>query len=53
METGPANTVGYMIGGYAVIFGIMLIYLASLVLRSRNLKQDETALKEIEEDKNS
>ena len=36
MDT-PANTIGYMIAGYAVIFGVMLIYLVSLVVRQRNL----------------
>lgn len=36
----PAQTTGYMLLGYAVIFGSMLIYLISLVLRRKNLKQD-------------
>jgi hypothetical protein len=53
METGPANTVSYMVGGYAVIFGVILIYLASLVLRQRNLKQDERLLAEIDQEKES
>jgi hypothetical protein len=48
METGPANTIAYFIGGYAVIFGMMLFYLISLVIRSRNLHQDEAMLKELE-----
>ena len=47
MDT-PANTMGYMIAGYAVIFGVMLIYMVSLVVRWRNLRQDEETLREIE-----
>lgn len=46
---GPAQTVNYMIGGYAVIFGVMLFYLGSLVVRWRSLRQDEALIKELEE----
>jgi NhaP-type Na+/H+ and K+/H+ antiporter len=45
----PANTLSYMIAGYVVIFGIMLVYLASLVVRNRNLRQDEETLEELEQ----
>jgi hypothetical protein len=38
-----------MIAGYAVIFGVMLIYLISLYLRQRNLKQDLEVLDDLEE----
>ena len=51
MDAGPANTLNYMLGGYAVIFGIMVIYLASLVIRTRNLHQDENVLEELEKEK--
>lgn len=34
------DTSAYMIGGYAVFFIVMTIYLASLYLRSRNLRRD-------------
>ncbi len=44
----PANTLSYMIAGYVVIFGIMLVYLVSLVVRRRNLRQDEETLEELE-----
>jgi len=44
---GPANTLNYMIAGYAVIFGVMAVYLVSLVVRQHNLREDEEALKEI------
>lgn len=46
---GPANTLNYMLLGYGVIFGIMFLYLASLVVRWRNLKQDEQMLEDLEE----
>jgi hypothetical protein len=45
---GTANTIGYFIAGYAVIFGIMGIYLVSLVVRMRSLHQDERMLVEFE-----
>ena len=48
LQQGPAETSSYMIAGYIVIFGVMLIYLASLRLRRRNLAQDLEVLKELE-----
>ncbi len=48
MVQGPAQTLNYMLAGYGVIFGIMLIYLASLVIRWRNLKQEEEILVQVE-----
>lgn len=36
----PPDTSGYMILGYAIFFAVMAIYLISLFIRSRNLKQD-------------
>ena len=49
LQQGPADTVAYMIAGYAVIFGVILIYLASLAIRNRNLKQDLEILQDLEE----
>jgi hypothetical protein len=49
LQQGPAQTSNYMIAGYAVIFGVMAIYLASLAIRRRNLRRDLEVLKEIEE----
>lgn len=46
----PANTLSYMIAGYGIIFGVMLAYWASLVIRWRNLRQDEEMLEEMDED---
>jgi hypothetical protein len=38
-----------MIAGYTVIFGIMLIYLISLIVRRRNLQQDAEMLESLED----
>jgi len=48
LQEGPANTMGYMIAGYAVIFGSMFLYLVSMILRRRNLKADLDVLREEE-----
>ena len=51
-QEGPADTTNFMIAGYAVIFGVMLIYLFSLLVRQRNLHRDMEVLEEIQsEDK--
>ena len=42
-DTTP-DTSGYMIAGYAVAFGVMALYLVSLIVRTRNLKQDQQLL---------
>lgn len=36
----PAQTLSYLVAGYVVIFGTMLAYLVSLIVRFRNLRQD-------------
>jgi hypothetical protein len=51
LQQGPAQTSNYMIAGYAVIFGVMAIYLISLAIRRRNLRRDMDVLEEIEEGK--
>ena len=48
VQQGPAETTGYMVAGYAVIFGIMLIYMVSLILRTRNSRQELELLQELE-----
>jgi len=45
----PANTLSYFIAGYGVIFGVMIVYLAILIIRWRNLKQDEALLNELDQ----
>ncbi len=47
----PANTLSYMIAGYAVIFGVILIYLVSLVIRRYNLRRDMETLEELENER--
>jgi flagellar biosynthesis/type III secretory pathway M-ring protein FliF/YscJ len=48
-QQGPAETSVYMVAGYTVIFGVMLLYLVSLVVRRRRLAQDLAALEAMEE----
>jgi CcmD family protein len=49
LQQGPAQTTGYMIAGYAVIFVTMFIYLVSLVIRRRNLQQDLQVLQDLDQ----
>jgi hypothetical protein len=46
---GPANTLSYFIAGHAVVFGVMALYIFSLYIRGRNLRQDEVMLSELEQ----
>lgn len=48
LQDVPADTVSYMITGFVVIFGVMGIYLLSLITRRRNLEQDLEVLQEVE-----
>lgn len=50
LETTP-DTSQYMVAGYAIAFGVMIIYVASLYIRSRNLKRDMFMLEEMDKDK--
>jgi hypothetical protein len=47
-QEAPANTTTYMIAGYIIIFGVMLLYIISLYLRNRNLERYLDVLQEIE-----
>jgi len=49
LAQAPAETTAYMIAGYAVIFGMMLIYVISLFVRRRNLQQDAELLESLQE----
>ena len=42
------DTSGYMIAGYVIAFVLMGLYVASMYLRSRNLKRDMTMLEEMD-----
>ena len=48
-RAGPAQTTGYMIFGFSVIFGSMFLYLFSLASRWKNLRKDEELLDDLEE----
>ena len=47
-QEGPADTLNYMIAGYAVIIGTIGLYIVSLIMRFRSLRQDEVLLDEID-----
>jgi hypothetical protein len=47
----PAETMDFMLMGFAVILGTMGLFVLSLVVRFRNLKQDLEVLEEIEASK--
>ncbi|MGE5249573.1 MAG: hypothetical protein ACM3QS_05110 [Bacteroidota bacterium] len=50
LQEPPPNTSAYMIAGYAIFFVVMIIYLASLVIRWRNLNQDLRMLEDMEKE---
>lgn len=47
-QEATPDTSGYMIAGYVIAFVLMGLYVASMYLRSRNLKQDMTMLEEMD-----
>ena len=47
LQDAPADTVSFMIMGFVVIFGVMGLYLVSLIVRHRNLEQDLAVLEEV------
>jgi hypothetical protein len=48
METTP-DTTAYLIAGYSVILGGLLLYVASLIVRWRGLAREEHWLSEVEQ----
>ena len=50
LETTP-DTSGYMIAGFLVTFVTMGIYVASMYIRSRNLKQNVEILESMQTEK--
>lgn len=42
------ETTNYMIFGFAVIFGVLGLHLASMYVRHRNLRRDWTLLEQLE-----
>ena len=43
------DTSNYMIAGYAIFFGVTIIYLLSLYARWKNLQRDLETLEELDE----
>lgn len=48
LQQSTPDTSQYMIAGYAVIFGVMGIYVASYFIRTKNLKQDLELLEDLD-----
>lgn len=44
------DTMNFMVLGYSVIFASMAVYVVSLVVRFRHLRQDEIMLKDLDEE---
>jgi hypothetical protein len=44
-----AETTNYMVAGYCVIFGVMGLYVVSLVVRMRSLRAQERMLEQDEQ----
>lgn len=45
----PADTSAFMIAGYAVIFGVMLLYVISLSVRRRSLSKDLEMMQDLDQ----
>ena len=45
----PPDTSAYMIAGYTIFFILIILYLTSLFIRTRNLNQDLTILEYMKE----
>jgi TRAP-type C4-dicarboxylate transport system permease small subunit len=50
-QDAPADTLNFMILGYAVILGAIGLFVASLVVRFRNLQRDLDVLGSLEGEK--
>jgi hypothetical protein len=50
IQQGPADTLTYMLLGFAVILGVMGLYIANIALRFRNMRRDLKVLEDIAED---
>jgi CcmD family protein len=48
LQNGTPDTSEYMIAGYLISFIVIGLYIASIYLRSRNLKRDMSMLEEME-----
>jgi hypothetical protein len=50
LQQGPAETTNYFIAGYAIIFSVMGLYVASYFIRFRNLRQEIELLEELHQE---
>ncbi|HEX8991281.1 MAG TPA: hypothetical protein VF784_06350 [Anaerolineales bacterium] len=50
-DQGTPDTSVYMLAGYSIFFVISIIYLASLLIRTRNLHRDLDTLESLREEK--
>ena len=48
LQEAPADTLNYMILGYAVILGMMALFIVRLAVRFRGLRRDLEWLDELE-----
>ena len=48
LQEAPADTLNYMLLGYAVILGTIALFIMSLVMRFRDLQRDVELLDELE-----
>ncbi len=48
IQQAPADTFDFMVYGFAVILGVMGLFIGSLALRFRRLRQDLAFLEELE-----
>lgn len=53
MSIVPPETTNYMIAGYAVFFGVFVIFIASMAVRWSHLKRDLYTLEVLEKEKKS
>jgi hypothetical protein len=49
-QDAPANTLAFMIAGFGVILGAMVLFVVSLIYRFSRLKRDLAHLRDIEVD---
>ena len=50
LET-PPDTSQYMVAGYIIAFAVMIVYVASLYVRTRNLTRDLSTLEDMDKQK--
>lgn len=51
MLDATPNTLGYMLAGYAALFGLPFLYIVSWLVRARNLHRDLETNQALDEEK--